>query len=774
MTGLSIIILGTLTGCSLPWQKKAPVVNPVPTETIATSSIVTSSDSLLGDIKQFKSLEELQLFLKQNANTSNLQIINRQSVPTSLGVSSVDGISKDLPSSKGINSSAGLDYSLTNVQVAGVDEADIIKTDGEYVYLLDYSDLYIIKAKPAKDAGIITKITFKSRPKEFYITDNRLVIFGSDDKIGSSKTYQSFKRQSQYTYLKVFDISDPKNPKQVRDLNLEGDYRDSRLVGDYLYFVTNNYQNYLATEPMLPRVIESGQVLPEKCTLSSKCYTPDVFYFNIPYESYNFTSVNAVNIKNAAEPIAGNVYLLSGNQTLYVSPTNIYITYTEYLNQEDITLDVGINFIKPKLSADDQAKITKIEAVDSFILTDREKKNKIAAIIENYGSNLDQAAKDGLQSEMAVLVKQAMEDRAKEMEKTVIHKIAFNGSKLEYKAGGQVSGRVLNQFSMDEKDGYFRIATTRSQAWSGIDGKTKEAYNNVYILDDKLKTVGTLENLAPGEQIYSARFIGDRAYLVTYKQTDPLFAIDLKDPKNPKVLGELKIPGYSTYLHPYAENLLLGFGRDTELSSSGVVKTKGLKLGLFDVTNPSAPKELDSFVTGDEYSSSIALTDHKAFLASNLKNLISIPATFRNGQYGARVEFSGALVFGVTNNKIKLRGRIDHSDGGNYLKADYWEGFSYFDNSVKRSLYIDDALYTFSNKLLKINNLKNSANDLAEIKTIDLLPNSGKDFEVKPVFSSASSTGSSQLDTITKESTTTTLVNSFNSVPKATSSSVLN
>lgn len=723
MTFLSIIILLSLSGCSFPWQKKAPVVNKVIYDTPTTTTPEASTDPLQGDIKKFKSLEELQAFLIKNGSKDTKNTVLAPTIATA-----VSGATKTES-----DSAVSTDYSSTNVQVAGVDEADIIKTNGEYVYLLDYNDLYIIKAKPAKDAKVITKISFKSRPQEFYITQDRLVIFGYDDQIASNKTYQSFKRQSQYTYLKVFDVSNPENPKQVRDLNLEGSYSNSRLIGDYLYFVTNNYQNYLVGEPMLPRVLSNGSILPETCNLSDKCYAPNIFYFNIPYESYNFTSVNAINIKNASEAVSGDIYLLSGNQNMYVSPSNIYITYTEYLNESDIRRDVTIGLVKTKLSNDDQTKITKIEAVDNFILSDTEKKNKVFSLVQSYISSLTNEEEKSLEGNIDILLKKVLEEKAKEMEKTVIHKIAFSGAKLEYKAGGQVSGHVLNQFSMDENNGYLRIATTRSQSWSSVDSSSKDSYNNVYVLDDNLKTVGTLENLAPGERIYAARFIADRAYLVTYKQTDPLFAVDLKDPKNPKVLGELKIPGYSTYLHPYADNLLLGFGRDTEENSSGVVKNKGLKLGLFDVTNPSAPVQLDSFVTGDEFSNSIALSDHKAFLASSAKNLISIPATFRGGDFGSKVEFSGALVFGVTDNKIKLRGRIDHSDGGNYTHTDYFGGFNYFDNSVKRSLYIDDALYTFSNKYLKINDLKSADDSLAEIKVIDLLPNLDKDFVVQPV-----------------------------------------
>jgi len=740
VTFLSIIILITLAGCSLPWKKKAPAtVNNNPD--IATTTIIetnTATSTALGDLKKFSNLEELQTFLIQHAGeTASQTTIKRSGGIATMAPSVSNDVAKI--ESSGLASS---DYSLTNVQVAGVDEADIMKTDGTYIYLLDYNDLYIIKAWPAKDAGVVTKISFKSRPQEFYISNGRLVIFGSDDQIYNNKTYQSFKRQSQYTYVKVFDITNPKSPKQVRDLNLEGNYSNSRVVGDYLYFVTNNYQNYLAGEPMLPRVLDGGQILPEKCSLSEKCYTPNIFYFNIPYQSYNFTSVTAVNIKNANEEIAADVYLLSGNQNLYVSPTNIYITYTEYLNESDIEREVVVNLIKPLLSSDNQAKIAKIEAVDNFILSDLEKKNKIYLIVQGYLAGLSNSEQDAIQTKIDSLLQQTLEAKSKDMEKTVVHRIAFNGSKLEYKATGSVSGHVLNQFSMDENNGYFRIATTRSQSWSRFSATSTASYNNVYVLDDQLKTVGILDNLASGEQIYSARFMGDRAYLVTYKQTDPLFAIDLKDPKAPRVLGELKIPGYSTYLHPYANNLLLGFGRDTELTSSGAVINKGLKLGLFDVTDPASPRELDSFTTGDQYSESVALYDHKAFLASSAKNLVSIPVTLKSGQYGSKIDFSGALVFGIKDNKIKLRGRVDHSDGGNYNRSDYWGGFGYFDNSVKRSLYIDDMLYTFSNKYLKINSLQSVSEDIALMKTIDLLPNSDKDFEIKSVPPETSSSGS--------------------------------
>jgi inhibitor of cysteine peptidase len=723
---LSIIILLFISGCSFPWQKKKAVTNTGGEVATTTNQSLDNQVISSGAIKKFKDTKELQDFLTSHEGSVNNSLIKtggRELMVSDLAMS---------PSAKS-ESTASTDYSKTNVQVDGVDEADIMKTDGEYVYLLDYNDLFIIKAKPAATAAVVTKITFKSRPQEFYISGDKLVVFGNDSQIVNDETYQSFKRQSSYTYLKVFDISDPKNPKQVRDLNLEGSYSNSRVVGDYLYFITENYQNYIAGEPLLPRIFNDGQALSDNCTLSAKCYLPNIFYFDIPYQSYVFTSVTAVNIKNAAESISSDIYLLSGNQSLYASLNNIYITYTEYLNEYDVEQEVTINLIKSRLSSDDQSKITKIELVEDFILSSSEKKNKIYSLVQAYINNLNATEAKELQAEIDVALNKALTEKAKEMEKTVIHKISFSGSKLNYQASGSVPGRILNQFSMDEKDNFFRIATTRSQSWSRIESLNRESYSNVYVLDDKLQTIGVLENLAPGERIYSVRFIGDRAYLVTFKQTDPLFAIDLKDPKAPRVLGELKIPGYSNYLHPYAENILLGFGRDTELKENGNVINKGLKLSLFDVSDPSSPKELDNFITGNEFSDSIALYDHKAFLASGAKKIVSVPAVLRNGQYGGKVEFSGSLVFEIDNNKIKLRGRIDHSDGGNYINKDYWGSFNYYDNSVKRSLYIDNSLYTFSNKFLKINDITPSNSELSLIKTIDLLPNLKKDFEVTPV-----------------------------------------
>ena len=692
-----------------------------------------------GQIKKFGTYDEVKKFLaSQSADVSNYSTMkgSPEAVDMVRPLATETNQTGAVPGSTGEGSAAvslpgaSNDFSKTNVQVAGVDEADIIKTDGNYVYAVSYNNLFIIKAYPGEDAKIISKIEFKSRPTDLYINGDSLAVFGYDDQIYALDIYQSFRRQNQYTFFKVFDISDKQNPKQVRDLNFEGSYFNSRMIGDYVYFVTNNYNYSIGAEPVVPRVLDSGVVLSEKCGGANvKCFSPNIYYFDIPYDSYNFTTISTINIKNNLEKIGGDVYLLSGTQNMYVSPKNLYITYTKYISEYDLEMQVSRELLSSRLSDSDRTKIAKIEEVADDILSPNEKKAKVQQVLERYLASLTPAEQAAYEAELAAEMKQKYTDLFKELEKTIIHKIAISGSSLQYKSTGEVTGSVLNQFALDENNDYFRIATTHNTTWSRFESAQKPSYSNLYVLDADMKTVGSLEYLASGEQIYSVRFMGNRAYLVTFKQIDPLFAIDLSDPKNPKVLGQLKVPGFSTYLHPYDEKTLIGFGKDTGTNEYGNTVAQGLKISLFDVSDVANPKELDKYLMGDMGSDSVALYDHKAFLFSPAKDLLVLPVSLRKSsglnQWG-EINFSGAMVFSLKGKKISYAGKIDHSDGGRVAVADYFDGINYYDNSVKRSLYIENNLYTLSNNYLKINAL----GDLKEIKNIELRLDSGADFKV--------------------------------------------
>ncbi|MGD2200607.1 MAG: beta-propeller domain-containing protein, partial [Candidatus Bathyarchaeota archaeon] len=308
-------------------------------------------------------------------------------------------------------------------------------------------------------------------------------------------------------------------------------------------------------------------------------------------------------------------------------------------------------------------------------------------------------------------------------ETTKIFKINVDEESITYVAEGNVPGRVLNQFSMDEHDGYFRIATTNGH----VSRSGSSTSNNVYVLNQSLGVVGSLEGLAPGEDIYSARFMGDRCYLVTFKKVDPLFAIDLADPENPTVLGKLKIPGYSDYLHPYDENTLIGVGKETvEAEEGDFAWYQGVKISFFDVSKVENPREIDKIEIGDRGTDSPVLRDHKAFLFSRSKNLLVIPileAEIDSEDYSGDVPpnahgeyvYQGAYVFHISRERgIELRGRVSHIEGEeDYLKSGFHFESEYM---VERSLYIEDTLYTISGRLIKMNYL----GDLSEAGRVEL------------------------------------------------------
>ena len=293
---------------------------------------------------------------------------------------------------------------------------------------------------------------------------------------------------------------------------------------------------------------------------------------------------------------------------------------------------------------------------------------------------------------------------------TSIYRFRLEDGKMNCKATGEVKGSVLNQFSMDESDGYFRIATTVGEV-TGVGENVSK--NNMYVLDKDLKLVGSIEDIAPGEKIYSVRFMGDRAYMVTFRKVDPLFVIDMSVPEEPKILGKLKIPGYSDYLHPYDENHIIGFGKDAAVVSdeegswgwadeSGTAAYyQGMKIALFDVTDPENPIEMWKEEIGDRGTESPLLNNHKALLFSKEKNLLAFPISVatideKNSwawSYGDTT-FVGAYVYELTlENGFVLKAKLTDLTEDDWKKNGY---YYYGDKSIDRLIYIDNNLYTIS------------------------------------------------------------------------------
>lgn len=550
------------------------------------------------------------------------------------------------------------DHSETNVQVAGVDEGDIVKNDGKYFYFLRDQDVRILNAYPATELSELAKIEFTEdenfQPQDLYIDGNRLVVIGQswtsydykDTAAQCLNCIRPYYRSSYWTKLYIYDISDRSKPVQKRTLDFEGDYQSSRLIENQLYLVINSYPDYrlwekpILTDPLLPQFRDS-KIGTETKPISS---CTDIAYFPNIIEPH-YLIVAGVNIADDSKTVKREVYLGSGTN-VYASLNNLYVATT--------------NYYEPP-----------------------------------YFGNYDYYVSPE--------------------EKTRIYKFALNNGDVDFVTQGSVPGTVLNQFSMDENGKYFRLATTTSPRWWGWRPTGQDvSANHVFVLDQDLKQVGSIRDIAPGEKIYSTRFLGDRVYVVTFRQVDPLFVIDLKDPANPKILGKLKIPGYSDYLHPYDADHIIGFGKSTTETSSGGVLQQGFKMALFDITDVTKPQELFKEEIGDRGTESELLNDHHALLFSREKNLLAFPISIAEIKdadpdewaYGQTV-FQGAVIYSLDLvNGFKLRDKISHFDAEDELKAGdvfYYGG----DSAIRRILYIGETLYTLSNATLQANELGN-------------------------------------------------------------------
>jgi uncharacterized secreted protein with C-terminal beta-propeller domain len=687
------------------------------------SDIIVSKFESTQDLKKFSSAKEIRDFIKASAASSGYNQYGwgglyggfmRSDVVMETTTGAVNAVTPMATAAMKIGADTGAatgasDYSTTNIQVEGVDEADFVKNDGKYIYVIAQNKLVIVDAFPAASADILSEITLEGRPADLFIKDNRLIVFTNDDAqvmVIPEYDYRPMPRYTQRTNAIIYDISDRKKPVQVSNFSINGNYFQSRMIGDYVYFIVKDNVYYYNDFVDVP-VIRKGKV---------KIMSPDVYYFDNPEQNFVFHTIASVNLKS--DKINAKSFMMGYSDNLYVSENNIYVTYRKnmpVLYYEAQQQERFYKVVVPQLPEDARDKIY---AIKDSELDSSEKWEKISSILEDAYNGMSEKQKQDYSNIVEKAVEEYETKLAQERDITVIQKININKGYIEYKMKGEVPGSLLNQFSMDESGDHFRVATT-SQIWTGRGSKQ---YNNVYVMDKDLGITGKLEEIAQDESIYSTRFIGNRLYMVTFKRIDPLFVIDLSDPKDPKILGELKIPGFSDYLHPYDENHIIGVGKETADNQWGGTSIKGVKLSLFDVSDVNNPNQLYQYEIGASGTDSEALRDHKAFLFDRKKNLLVIPirevtektrydSSVSPRHYMQRV-WQGAYVFNLTpEDGFKLRGKVSHL---NDFEEDtyYWNSPS----AVRRSMYMNDVLYTVSAQKIKMNDL----NKLTAINSIDL------------------------------------------------------
>ena len=533
------------------------------------------------------------------------------------------------------------DYSKTNIQVEDVDEADIIKTDGDYIYSISENNVVITNVKDPSNPVIEARLNGGSGiPSDLLTYNNYLVVISYSD----NNTY----RYNSNTLVEVYDISNRSKPIRVKSFELYETYYTSRCIDGNLYIFSNGYLR--KENDRIVREYKEDYETQEISLKDIKYLKDNNTNMQTLIAHFNLNTLNEVNVQS---------YLIDISNA-YVSKDNVYLLdyayYDDYISPWKVFTFRGvIGFIKDQTDID-------------------------------YSTD------------------------------TLVYKFEINKDKgVEYKAKTKVKGSIVNQYSLDEKNNHLRIAL-----YSTDDG------TRISILDEKLNLIGETPNVAKGERMYASRFIGDKAYLVTYKNTDPLFAIDLSDERNPKVMGELKIPGYSTYLHPYDENHLIGIGYDTEEIInrnangnviSSWVRTNGMKMCLFDISDINNPIEVAKTTLGDSRVSSAILSNPKALLFSKERNLLAIPVNNyseeETDEYSRKINdyiAEGYFVYNLDlESGFNLKGIINHEK---LTRNNYY--YYYGDSKLLRGVYIDDNLYSVSESYLKVNKIE----DLTEISSL--------------------------------------------------------
>jgi len=563
------------------------------------------------------------------------------------------------------------DYTTTNNQEQGVDELDIVKTNGTHLYATEGDTLHIMRSWPAEGTAELATAAAGDSAQGLFLRGNRVLV--------ASQTWNGddgFLRNSGGTRLELYDVTHPSDPRVLRTIDVEGWLVDARLIDGDLY-----------------AVVRSQIELPGK--LWDLAQRDDL---GLPDLSWDASDEERERILAEARAILAP----------YVVELMAGIPIEDLLPQmRDRTPDNPEAPIRPLLECSALYRPARASnwSVLSVIHLDLDEAGPVSAV---------GLLADGwtvYASAASLYVAQTSDSwwwgwgwTPPEMT-TTIHLFELDPSlpaPIRYAASGKVDGWLLDQFALSEHDEYLRVATTEFDWWWGSTDDEEQASSVTVLTDDgqgNLRKVGHVGGLGPGEQIFAVRFMGTKGYIVTFEQVDPLYTLDLSDPTRPEVVGELKVTGFSSYLHPVGDDWLLSVGMEADEEG----RILGLAVSVFDVRDFANPTLAHRYLVesgNDTWSWSEALADHHAFTYH--RGVLSIPAYIG----GAEGRFSGLLVLAVDPEEgIHELGRVDHKDlgGGTY---DPW---------MRRSVYIEDALYSLSSAGVKVNHLYNPEVELAKV-----------------------------------------------------------
>ena len=567
----------------------------------------------------------------------------------------------------------------TTIENGKIEETKIgLKTVGNFENFYNfikqtYKDDGSIRDTVNKESAVEDLVLENTKSESQYKTNTQVENVDEADIVKVDNNYIYYVSEDKVV---IMNADKPENLEKVAEINyVEEDFqpREIYVKNNKLVVIGNIYKNY-----------------------SSTCKTDSVARYDI-IEVENKSTIIIYDISNKNDPrevrrVEVDGYYLSSRMI----DNNLYFVSNKNINSYNLLRNdietINAEDYKPKYK--DTAISQEKQCIDYgriYCLENTENTNYLMIVGLNIDNNEEANIETFLgagqyiyasEKNMYIATNNAQYDNEYKTISSSVHilKLALDNGKIKFQAEADVNGQVNNQFSMDENGEYFRIATTTGNLWN-IDENTN---NNLYVLNSKLEEIGKVTEFAKEEKIYSVRYVGDKAYVVTFKQTDPLFVIDLSNPSEPKILGELKIPGYSTYLHPYDENHIIGFGYDTKEDGTRIT-TSSLKMVMFDITDLNNPTELFKVTIGDRYTSSALTYNHKSLLFSKEKNIIAFPLT----SYENRKTNSRAEIYEIDLEKgFILKGEISH------LNNDYKQ-------DVERIVYVGNTYYTLSKSLVK-------------------------------------------------------------------------
>jgi len=547
-------------------------------------------------------------------------------------------------------------FSGTNVQVKGIDEPDIVKTNGKEIYFSSTGYGYYTRPMPMFESNETIVGDMGILPPEYNQPDTKIIKAfppaGLAEKGAIKKNGNLLLKdnilvvlENNNNSLSGYDVTSPDSPKEKWAINLKDNNSivQARLYAGKIYLITNTWINRSNPCPM-PLFIQDGK------TISIPCL--DIYHPQIPISSEAVYNISTIDVATG-NITKGISFVGSYNSTIYMSQNAVYVAYSYNGDQFELYYD----FFKESENLVPAWMMERFTKVKGYDLSQQAKMAEFETIMNEFRRSLSDDDSLKFENEMTNKMSDYVKKHKRDLTKTDIVKINIDDLKVE--TIGIVPGSLLNQFSLDEYEKNLRVAVTVGENF--LWGARIETENDIYVLDKNLKVVGSAQGLGAGERIYSARFIGDKGYLVTFRQTDPFYVLDLSNPNNPQVKGELKIPGYSSYLDPIAENRILGIGKEGS----------EVKISLFDVSSPTNPQEVSKYIL-KEYWSDI-LNTHHAFLSDEKHKIFFLPGS------------NGGYVFSYENDSLKLQKAVS-------------------DMQAKRALFINDYLYIVGeNKIVVLN-----------------------------------------------------------------------